>query len=76
MDILVDNMDKLAGTVIDSATDGGGVSLTPDQAAADYALIEKAADDYAKGIKAAADGLSTEMPLRRLQIQQAIKGGC
>ena len=52
-------MDKLAGTVIDSATDGGGVSLTPDQAAADYALIEKAADDYAKGIKAAADGLST-----------------
>ena len=73
LDILVDNMDKLAGTVIDSATDGGGVSLTPDQAAADYALMRKQQMTMPRVSRLRLMDFLLEMPLRRLQIQQAIR---
>ncbi|WP_077188914.1 DotA/TraY family protein [Burkholderia cenocepacia] len=71
-DNLVHKMDALAASVIATApapTDDGvsGVSMTPDQAAQYYQQIEQAADDYLKGVKGVADGLSTGDAYTKIQ---------
>lgn len=71
-DALVHKMDDLAAAVIATApkpSDEGafGVTMTPDQAAAYYAQIEQAADDYLKGVKSVADGLSTGDAYAKIQ---------
>ncbi|MHA6860390.1 DotA/TraY family protein [Ralstonia pseudosolanacearum] len=67
LDALVKSMDTLAANVIATAKDGAGVSLTPDQAAADYAQIEQAADNYLNGVKSTANGLSTTDAYSKIQ---------
>ncbi|KAB0640713.1 DotA/TraY family protein [Burkholderia stagnalis] len=71
-DALVHKMDSLAASVIATAPKPGddgvyGVSITPDQAKAYYAQIEQAADDYLKGVKGVADGLSTGDAYTKIQ---------
>ncbi|WP_080484664.1 DotA/TraY family protein [Burkholderia cenocepacia] len=71
-DILVQKMDALAASVIATApapdSDGvHGVTMTPDQATAYYAQIEQATDNYLKGVKSVADGLSTGDAYTKIQ---------
>ncbi|CAG2142563.1 DotA/TraY family protein [Ralstonia mannitolilytica] len=72
LDILVSSMDKLAAKVIATApkptADGMyGASMTPSEAQAYYNEIEAATDDYIKGIKSTANGLSTGDAYSKIQ---------
>lgn len=74
LDILVSSMDKLAAKVIATApkptADGDGmygVSMTPSEAQAYYNEIEAATDNYIKGIKSTANGLSTGDAYSKIQ---------